>query len=533
MLDFLIKDGFVVDGSGAPMFKADVGILKGKIVRVEKNIQEEAKNLIEANNLIVSPGFIDIHTHDDYSILVNPYAENKIMQGVTTDVMGNCGKSPFPVKGAYVERLRKRVELRMGYVLEWNDFSSYIKVVASKKPAINLVPLTGHNGLRAGVIGYDDRKPTSRELSEMKELLEKTLEKGSFGMSTGLIYPPGLFSTIQELIELSKVIKKYNGIYASHIRGEANTLISAVREAIQIGEETGVSVEISHHKACGVKNFGNIKITISMIETARRKGMDINFDVYPYTASWTNSGTILPPWALDGGMIRTLQRLRDDSLREKMKEDIEKRDCDWENPVENATWKGIVLLKVNRARNRVFEGKTIFRAARMLRKEPADFLFDLIINEGYFQDILVHEISEEDVITVLKHPLSMVGSDSPIFVSYERSGRPHPRFFGTFPRIIHRYVKKMRVLKLEEAVKKMTSMPAQKLGLKSKGLIKEGYDADITIFDFRRIRDKATFSRPMSYPIGIKYVMVNGVLVVDDGEPTRARPGRVILKKRK
>ena len=241
MLDFLIKDGFVVDGSGAPMFKADVGILKGKIVRVEKNIQEEAKNLIEANNLIVSPGFIDIHTHDDYSILVNPYAENKIMQGVTTDVMGNCGKSPFPVRGAYVERLKKRVELRMGYVLEWNDFSSYIKVVASKKPAINLVPLTGHNGLRAGVIGYDDRKPTSRELSEMKELLEKTLEKGSFGMSTGLIYPPGLFSTIQELIELSKVIKKYNGIYASHIRGEANTLISAVREAIQIGEETGVS----------------------------------------------------------------------------------------------------------------------------------------------------------------------------------------------------------------------------------------------------------------------------------------------------
>ncbi len=544
MLDFIIKDGLIVDGSGTKPFKADIGI-KGKFIKVIKEydgrkgrrrgkdgIEEEAREIINAKGLVVCPGFIDIHTHSDFPILLNPQAENRIYQGITTDVIGNCGTSAFPMNSPWTERLEEMMRITYKSSLDWSDMKSYIKLLRERKPSINIVPLIGHHNIRGSVVGFENREATAKELSMMKDLLEENLANGAFGMSTGLIYAPSMFATTDELIKLASVIKKYNGVYASHIRGESNTVVSAVKEAIEIAKKTKVSVEISHHKVTGRKNFGKVNITLAMIREARLEGYNVNCDVYPYNFSKSNSRIILPPWANEGTMSEIIKRLRNEKIRKKIKEEVNSVDSSWDNPVESAGWKNIIISRVNWARNKKYEGLSIFKAARIERKTPAEFIMDLIINEGFFQDIIMKEMRERDVINVIKAPFSMIGSDGMVFVPNIDSDRVHPRYFGTFPRVLYKYVKLLKVLRLEEAIKKMTSMPAEKLGLEKRGLLRQGYYADITIINYKKIKDLATIMKPTRKPRGIEYVFVNGELVLQKGEITRSRPGEVLLKKR-
>ena len=527
--DIIIRNGKIVTGIGGPWIYADVGIKDGLIAKVGYLGKEEAEKTIDASGKFVSPGFIDIHNHSDLSILVYPAAENYLMQGVTTIVIGNCGFSAAPISPKNIEPYKSYwSQLVPGLPVEftWRTFSEYLKTVEKAKPAVNIVPLVAQGTVRIAVKGLEPGKASKEELDEMKELVREAMEAGAFGMSTGLIYPPGSFTSTDEIVELAKVVAEYKGIYASHIRGESYNLLNAVKEAIEIGERSGVSVEISHHKAAGRDNWGLVKKTLEMMEKAMRKGIDVTCDVYPYTAGMTMLSATLPRWVHEGGIGKLLERLRDHECRKKIVEYIEKEVKTWENIVKLAGWDGIVISYSEKCKE--CEGKSIAEISREKNKNPYDTLFDILIMDEAKTTMVIHYMAEEDVITVIKHPLSMICSDSWLVPP---KGKPHPRFYGTFPRVIKRYVKELGVLRLEEAIMKMTAMPAQKLKLNNRGIIAPRFKADIVIFDYNRIEDKATYDNPRAYPTGIDYVIVNGVIAVEEGKVTGNRAGEVVRKR--
>jgi len=471
MYSIIIKGGKIVDGTGNPWFYGDIGIKNGKISKIGR-LHSEAEKVIDAEGCIISPGFIDMHSHSDLTPLINPLNDRLREQILETSPM------------------LKEADAR----LEWSSTAEYMEVIERNGVSLNLAPLVGHGTLRAFVMGYEKRRPTSMELEQMKRLLAESLEQGAFGMSTGLIYPPSCYAETEEIIELCKVVAKYGGIYSSHIRGEEHQLLDSVKEAIEIGEKAKVPVEISHHKAAGRENWGKVKETLRMIEEARGLGVEVTCDVYPYTAGSFGLDSILPPYAHEGGVKKMLEKLKDSESRRKLRNDTE--------------------------------------LAGQKSVDPFDFVFDLIIEEKSSTSVVLFSMSEDDMRRVLKSPFSMIGSDSSARAAYGilAAGKPHPRAYGTFPRVLGKYVREEKVLTLQDAIRKMTSFPAQKLGLKDRGLIKEGMWADITIFNPRKITDKATFTAPHQYPEGIKYVIINGKIVMEEGEHTKEKPGKVLRR---
>ena len=533
MYDIVVKNGKILDGTGNPWFYGDVGIKNGRIVKIGRLGVETAEKVIDAKGYIVSPGFIDMHSHSDFAALINPYMESKVRQGVTTEVIGNCGFSAAPLNDFLREQiLETSPMLREANVkLEWSSMAEYMETIERNGVSLNLAPLVGHGTLRAFVMGYEKRKPTAEEFEEMMRLLAESLEHGAFGMSTGLIYPPSCYAENDEIVELCRVVAEYGGIYASHIRGEEHQLLDSVKEAIEIGEGAGVPVEISHHKAAGRENWGKVKESLKLIEEARSRGIEVTCDVYPYTAGSFGLDSVLPPYAHEGGLENMLERLKDSNFRQKLKNDMIKGIEGWRSVASVIGWENIMISYCRG--HPEYEGKMISELAKQKNVSPFDFVFDLIIEERASTSVVLFSMSEEDMKTVLKSPFSMIGSDSSARATYGilAAGKPHPRAYGTFPRVLGKYVREEKVLTLQEAIRKMTSFPAQKLGLKDRGLIKEGMWADITIFDPQKIIDKATFMAPHQYPEGIEYVIVNGKIVIEKGEHTKEKPGKVLRKK--
>ena len=532
LYDVQIRHGKIFDGTGNPWFSSDVAIEKGKIAALGDLVSASADTIIDAKDMVVCPGFIDMHSHSDFTLLINSLAESKVRQGVTTEVIGNCGLSAAPLSDLLKEDVQKTMPMLEEADLEltWSTVGEYMSLLQSEGVALNVAPLVGNSNIRVFVLGFENCGPNKNEVEEMKEILIQAMEDGAFGMSTGLIYPPNCYANTDEIVELAKVVGRYGGIYASHIRGEGFTLIDAVKEAIQIGESANIPVEISHHKASGKANWGKVRQTLQMMEEAREQGVDVTCDVYPYTAGSTGLDSVLPPNAYEGGVEKLIERLRNPETRRRIKEEMMRTSEEGgSDTLGRPGWDSIMISYCKGHPD--LEGEIIEDIATKKKGlDPFEFVFDLLIEEKASVGIVLFTMCEEDMRYVLSHGLSMIGSDSSARAPYGvlGKGKPHPRTYGTFPRILGRYVREEGILTMENAIRKMTSLPAQKLKLRDRGLIRVGMLADIVIMDPQRVIDQATYQNPHRYPEGIKYVLVNGEVVIENGEHTKALPGCVL-----
>jgi N-acyl-D-amino-acid deacylase len=523
----LIKNITVYDGTGSDGFKADILIDGDKIAEIRPGIRRVAAapgaHVIDGAGLAAAPGFIDIHSHSEFSLLAEPAAPSKIMQGVTTEVSGNCGLSAAPLIGEAASARRKDLD-ELDVVLAWSDFDEFFHLMKSARPAVNFATYCGHGNLRGSVMGYSDRTPTEAEFVRMETLLDEAMRSGALGLSTGLIYPPGVYSKTDELVRLAKVAARHGGVYTSHMRSEGARVIEAIEETLAVGRGADIPVQVSHLKTAGPPNWQKISSIIETIEKARADGIRITADRYPYTASSTDLDAILPAWAYEGGAKEELKRLKDLSIREKLTDEVLKG-----HPVPEY-WDRVMVASVVTDRNRGLEGKTLAQAARMRNQEPVEALFDILIEEEVRAQAIFFSMSEDNLKTFLRQPWMMVGSDSTArgVTGVTRQGKPHPRGFGSFPRVLGRYVRDEGVLTMPQAVRKMSGMPADKLGLAGRGYLKEGFFADIVIFDPDTVSDTATFEDPYRFPAGISHVFVNGELAVEGGVQTKARAGRVL-----
>lgn len=521
--DLIIKNGQVVDGIANEPYKADLGIIADHIDRIGNLGSAQAKNIIDAKGKVVSPGFIDIHSHTDLELLINPKAESKIRQGVTTELSGNCGGSVFPRKKSTSES-EESLKKELGLEFLWTDLEGYHSALGKNGIAVNHATLLGQGTLREYVLGDTRRAPTSEEMDIMKKLACEAMAQGAFGLSTGLEYAPDSFSTTSEIIELCRLVAGFGGFYATHMRSEDIQIMEAMAEAIHIAESGGLPLEISHFKASGKPNYYKLPMMIDLMERAKQRGLRVTADCYPYTAYNTTLSVFFPDWALEGGREKFVERLKDKDLRQKMKEETKAE-------VEaNNSWESLLISDVSNEQNLRLVGRYISEAAAERNEDPYEFACDLLISEGGGLGIVGFGMSEENVELILKHPLVMLCSDGSALAPYGAldKGIPHPRNYGTFPRFLGYYVRERKLLSLPEAIKKMTSMPAQKMGLEKRGALKKGYFADLVIFDPSTISDQATYTQPKQYPKGIDYVIVNGRVVIDHDKHTGELPGKIL-----
>ena len=527
----LISGGMLVDGTASPAVRMDVAIEGDSIDDLRPRIESSATFEIDASGCIVCPGFIDIHTHSDLSLLSWPQADNKVRQGVTTEVVGNCGGSAAPALGdsrTLIEDMAKLYDV----TVDWVRFDEYLSRMRNARTSVNVASLVGAETVRTAVLGTKNVQPGREDLVLMRDLVVESMEAGAFGLSSGLIYAPGCYASTEELSNLADAAGQHGGIYTSHIRGEGRTLLEAIGEAMQIGREAGVKVQISHHKVVGRRNWGLVKDSLAMIQNARNEGVDVAFDVYPYTASCTNLYAILPPWVQDGGREAILRRLRNDDVRDRMKRDFANADTEWENTIAEDGWEAIEVSGFMIPGNKNLEHKRMSEIGRLRGVDPADAAFDLILEEGFDLVAVFHEISGDDVARVVSHPLAIIASDGEVSppCSPACGTAAHPRAFGTFPRAIREYALDGGVAPLEEMIRKMTSAPAERMGLADRGRVAVGMKADIVVFDPMEIKDLATFELVNQYPKGISHVIVNGVPTVQNGEHTGERAGEVLRK---
>ncbi len=527
MLDILIKGGKIIDGSGNPWRYGDVGLVDGKIAAVGALDDAAAYRTIDATGLCVSPGFIDAHSHSDTTPLVNPRCESKIRQGVTTECVGQCGASGAPRAAAAQDAGAFGDDEDDSPKPNWTTMAGYFDALAARGHSVNLAPLVGHGNLRRLAMGYANRRATPDELAKMKDLLREGLEAGALGFSSGLIYPPSAYCDTAELIELAKVAAEYHGLYATHMRNEGDKLAESVREAITIGETAGVRVQISHHKAAGMTNWGKVKDSLRLIEEARARGVDVTSDQYPYQASATGLRSIVPQAAHEGGPEKLLARLQDPVTRKELGAIVDR------NHHTTSAWDKVYVSSVGSAKNKAAEGKNITEIAAMRGQTEWEAAFDLLIEEKLEVGMIRFGMCEEDIAMVMRHPTTMIGSDGRSLADYGplSKGVPHPRNYGTFVRVLGKYVREDKVLTLEEAVKKMTSLPAGRYGLLDRGLLRPGLAGDVTVFDPATVAERATFTQPHQYAAGVPYVIVNGVVVVDGGAHTGATPGKVLKRR--
>ena len=530
MFDLIIRNGTIIDGTGAPARRADIGITNDRITSIGDLANAQAKQIIDATGRFVTPGFIDLHTHTDETIFLNPKMESKIHQGVTTEVTGNCGGSVAPLYGAARESMLMELKQYSNIPLTWESMGDYLNRVEELGISTNYVTLVGHGTLRASVMGFDMRAPTTDELSAMKRLLAQSIEEGAWGISTGLIYPPSNYADLDELVALSEIAAQKGGIYASHIRNEGDQLLESVEEALTIGKRANIRVQLSHHKAAGKRNWGKVNQSLEMIQQARAQGIAANADQYPYIASSTGLGVVIPDWAHEGGTSKLIERLRDAHTRQRIADEVKVVRPGWENPAVDSGWHNIVIVGCKSDRS--LQGKTVWDIAQLRGKDPVETTCDLLVeNQGSVQ-VVIFSMCEDDVKTVMRESFVFVGSDS---TARAPSGpladvQCHPRTYGTFPRVLARYARELKVITWEQAIAKMTSGSAQVLGLKQRGELKPNYFADVVVFDPETISDTATFTAPHQFPNGIDYVIVNGAITVDHGKHTEARTGHVLRK---
>lgn len=516
--DLVVAGGRVCDGTGRPLFDADVGVRDGRIARLGDLSTARAARRVDARGRVVAPGFIDMHSHSDESVLVNPRLESALRQGVTTVVAGNCGGSSAPAVGLAAEELERDIA-RFDLERTWTSFGEYLDAIEKHGTAVNFCSLAGHGTLRHAVIGGERRPPTAGELAAMKAVLASCLEEGAIGLSTGLVYPPSSYAELDEVVALAEVAARYGGLYASHMRNEGDRLFEAVDEAIAVGRRSGARVEISHHKAAGQRNWGKVKRSLAMIAAAREEGLAVMADQYPYTASSTGLGVVIPGWAHEGGTGALVERLRDPAVRRRIRDEATETERRWD---------AIVMARARR--NRELEGKSVAAIAAARGVDPLEAACDLLVAEEGKVAIVIHSMHEDDVQEVMRAPFVCVGSDSSAAAPYGplSEGKPHPRAYGTFPRILGRYVRELEVLSLEEAVRKTTSLTASQVGLRDRGVVAEGCWADLVVFDPLTVADTATFQDPHRYPVGIDTVIVNGKVQLADGEVAPELYGRVL-----
>jgi N-acyl-D-amino-acid deacylase len=501
--DLLLRNGRIIDGTGSPWYRGDIAIRGDTIVRIAPSITESATRVIDLGGQVIAPGFIDIHTHSRRGIFEVPTADNYIRQGVTTVMEGPDGSSPVPL-------------------------APFLARLDALPKSINIGSFIGQGSVRAAVIGEVDRKPTAEELNKMRALVEQGMKDGAFGLSTGLFYVPGTFTPTAEVVELAKVAARYGGMHESHMRDEASAVVESVKETIAIGENGGLPTHVSHHKIIGVGNWGKSVDTLRLIDEARARGVDVTIDQYPYTASSTSiQAALFPAWAQEGGRDQVLKRLKDAALRAKIKAEsvrLIRTERGGGDP------KNVVIARCEWDAS--LAGKSLADVARLRGMEPtvenAAEAALWVVEQGGCQGIF-HAISEEDLVRILRHPATMIGSDGeiPIF----GKANPHPRSYGTFARVLAVYVREKKTITLEEAVRKMSGFPAQRLGLLDRGILRPGMKADIAVFDPAKVRDTATFDKPHAYAEGFSYVIVNGQVVFEGKAMTSARPGKVLYKR--
>ena len=526
MYDLIVRGGKVYDGTGAPGIRADVGVIGDRIASVGDLRTVPAIREIDAAGQCVSPGFIDIHSHSDLAVLINPKAESKIRQGVTTEVVGQCGSSPGPLT-ARNEALIKGMTRDEGLEISWTDMAGYVRAVAASGTSVNVVPIVGHGAIRSAAMGMERRAPTADELGEMMQLLDQAMLDGARGFSSGLIYPPSSYADVDELSALAGVVSRHNGIYMTHMRNESEGLLESIEEALEVGRRAGVRVQISHHKAVGRPNWGLPKQSLPLLEAARREGVDVTADQYPYIASSTGLSSVIPAWAHEGGPESMLARLRNPETAGRLRAEIEAS-----HVKRAASWEDLFVSSVLVPELKQWEGHTIQQIADARGVDPVTAVFDLLLGGKYVGQVRFG-MCEEDVKEIMRHPLVMIGSDGSCLAPYGSlgAGKPHPRNYGTFVRVLGKYVREEGNLSLREAIRKMTSLPASRMLLSDRGLLRPGLAADLVIFDAATVGERATFTDPHQYAAGVDTVIVNGQVTISGGEHTGAMGGRVLVRR--
>jgi dihydroorotase/N-acyl-D-amino-acid deacylase len=527
--DVVIQHGRIVDGTGSPWYSGDVGIRRGRIAAIGNLTGAPAKRTIDAHGMVVAPGFIDMLGQSELTILVNPHLPSKIYQGITTEITGEGG-SVAPVSDALLQADRVGYE-HYGIRPDWRTFSGYFARLEKQGMGINLASYVGATQVRRMVLGDGDRAPDAAELERMKALVREAMRDGAVGVSTALQYAPAPYATTEELIALAAEAAQYGGIYATHMRSEGDAIVPALDEAIRIGREAHIPVEIWHLKAAGKANWGRMPEIVAHIQQARDAGVDITADTYAYPAGFNTFSAIIPPWAHDGGDAKLIERLKDPAMRARIRKEMETPGGKWDNEWQEVTGPESILVgAVANPKLLPLQGKTIAEIAKLWGKDPFDTIFDLLIEDQAFTNVALFIMSEPDIALALEQPWVSICNDSEGTAPDGLLGieHPHPRAYGTFPRILRKYVREEKKLTLPDAIRKFSALPAQRMRLTDRGVLKEGMWADVVVFDPESIRDVATFENPNRLSEGMRFVLVNGVPVIEEGKMTNALPGKVL-----
>jgi N-acyl-D-amino-acid deacylase len=527
--DLVISNGHIVDGSGSPWYSGDVGIRDGRIAAIGNLSAAARKKTVDAKGRVVAPGFIDMLGQSETTILVDPRLPSKIYQGITTEITGEGG-SAAPLNDSIIANDRPGYE-HYKIKPDWRSFRQYFSRLEKQGMGINLASYVGATQVRRMVLGDADVQPTREQLEQMKALVRDAMRDGAVGVSTSLMYAPAPYAKTEELIALASEASKFGGIYASHLRNESDSALEAIDEAVRIGREAHLPVEIWHFKIAGKENFGKMPELIARVNKARAEGVDVEADTYAYTAWFNSMSAFIPAWAHDGGDAKLIERLKDPATRVRIRKDMETPSKDWDNEWDEISGPQDVMIGVvQNPALRKFQGKRLAEVAKMMGKDPMDALFDLLIEDKAFTDCAVFGMSEPDVALALQQPWVSVDNDSsgtsPEGILGEE--HPHPRAYGTFPRILRKYVREEKKLTLEEAIRKFSALPAQRMRLNDRGVLKQGMWADVVVFDPETIRDLATFDEPNQLSEGMEYVLINGVPVIESGKMTGALPGKVL-----
>ena len=527
--DVVIQNGRIIDGTGSPWYSGDIGIRQGRIASIGNLKDAPAKRTIDAHGMVVAPGFIDMLGQSELTILVNPHLPSKIYQGITTEITGEGG-SIAPVNEAILKADQVGYE-HYGIRPDWRTFRDYFARLEKQGMGINLASYVGATEVRRMVLGDDDRAPNAAELERMKALVREAMRDGAVGVSSALQYAPAPYATTEELIALAAEAGKYGGIYATHMRSEADAIIPALDEAIRIGREARIPVEIWHLKTAGKANWGRMAEVIAHIQQARDAGVDITADTYAYPAGFNTFSAIIPPWAHDGGDAKLIERLKDPAIRARIRKEMETPGGNWENEWQEVTGPESFLIgAVQNPKLLPLQGKTLAEIAKLWGKDPFDTIFDLLIEDQAYTNVAIFMMSEPDIALALQQPWVSICNDSEGTAPDGLLGKehPHPRAYGTFPRILRKYVREEKKLTLPDAIRKFSALPAERMRLADRGVLKEGMWADVVVFDPETIRDRATFENPNQLSEGMRFVLVNGVPVIEEGKMTNALPGKVL-----
>lgn len=539
MFDILIKNALIIDGSGNEGYRGEIGVVGDKIAEIAPILSDNAKKIIDAKQNVVCPGFIDAHGHSDFTLFVNNKGESKIRQGITTEVTGNCGFTAGPItnqhKDDLIYYLANTIVLSDEQKQNWNwkTQSEFLKHSSKDGLSFNIAPLVGQGMIRVGVMGFEDRMPNDEELKKMKDMLKKELDEGFFGMSMAFAYEPGTFMRDEESIRLCKVLKEYDAVYTVHLKDQGRNLTESVKQVINIGKESGCRIEISHLKAKYKANWGKTRDAVRLIESSKNDGLDIAFDVYPYSAYGSALIDLMPPWIKKDGPRIMCQKLKDEKIRKKVLYDMEHPEPEWETIMNSDGWENCVqIASLKTEKNKCCEGKLIGQISKERGKSCYETVVDLITEEDASIKCIWFAMDENEVVEIMKHPGVLFGTDGRACATYGplSKGAVHPRYYGTYPRILGNNVREKKDLTIEDAIMKSTSSVAKHFRIEKRGEVREGYYADLVIFSPETITETSSFENPHSYPKGIEYVIVNGKTVIENGEHTGNLPGKVLKK---